>query len=103
MQTLLRQRQNGQYFRRPGSWTAVIEEATDLRSVSRAIEVVERGGYQDLEVVFLFDTPRRMSSVPVAGLMPSDAYRRRRALFREEADHEHSGAAEEPGARGGIG
>lgn len=71
--------------------------------MSRAIEVVERGGYHDVEVVFLFDRPRRMSSVPVAELMPSGTYRRRGAVFREEADHEHSGAAEEPGARGGIG
>lgn len=65
MRTLLRQKRTRAYWRAPEKWTQDLEQAWDFKSVSRAVELVERAGYQNMELVFVFEEPRRLSTVPV--------------------------------------
>ncbi len=63
MKTLLRKIPGGQYLRSADQWTDDPHEARDFKSMSRAIEFVERTGYRNMELAFLFSNPDRLATV----------------------------------------
>lgn len=63
MKTLLRRIPGGQYLQAADRWTDNPHEARDFKSMSRAIEFVERAGYRNLELAFLFTDPDRLATV----------------------------------------
>ncbi len=65
MRTLLRRIEGRTYFKSPGCWSADPEKARDFHSMLEAVEFVERAGYRNMEIAFLFDNPRRLDSVRV--------------------------------------
>ncbi len=65
MRTLLRRIAGQTYFQSPEHWTPHIDEARDFKSMNEAIDFVENAGYRNMEVAFLFENPRRESSVRV--------------------------------------
>ncbi len=65
MRTLLRKIPAGTYFQTPARWTRNPDEAREFQSMSQAIAFVEQAGYRNMEVAFLFENPRRLSTVRV--------------------------------------
>jgi hypothetical protein len=63
MKTLLRKIPDRQYLQSPDQWTTNPREAFDFRSMSQAIEFVEREGYRNVEVAFEFRHPHRFETV----------------------------------------
>jgi hypothetical protein len=63
MKTLLRKLPGGQYLQSPDQWTNNPREARDFKSMSRAIEFVEKAGYRNMELAFVFDNPHRFATV----------------------------------------
>jgi len=65
MRTLLRKIPAGAYLQAPDQWTQNPNEALDFKSMSQAIEFVERTGSRNMEVAFMFKNPPRMSTVRI--------------------------------------
>jgi hypothetical protein len=65
MKTLLRKIPDGQFLQSTEAWTSNPSEALDFKSMSHAIEFVEQTGYRNMEVAFVSENPRRMSTVRV--------------------------------------
>ena len=64
MKTLLRSAQTGLYVRSAEDWTCKPEEATDFRTMRRAIHFAEREGFTKMELTFVSENapcPRPMS------------------------------------------
>ncbi len=65
MRTLVRRIGGSTYFQDPDHWTPNPDKGREFKSMTEAVEFVEHGGYRNMEVAFLYDNPRRLSSVRV--------------------------------------
>ena len=65
MRTLLRKVSSGLYFQAPSKWTKRAEEALDFRSIDRALQFIERGNLQNVELAFAFRNAGEVVTVPL--------------------------------------
>ena len=68
MQVLIRKTGTTLYWNADGRWTAIREQASDLREVCRAVLLCLRRGWTDAELVIRFEQTSGEMTVPVATL-----------------------------------
>ena len=66
MKVFLRDTVTGDYYQGPSQWTAVQQEAIDLKQMSQAIELVFSSRLENVEVLLCYDDPRYNIVLPVA-------------------------------------